>query len=113
MRQVTTLLSEVTLTETCQRIKPSETICPATVATRDALWPEHRSAKAKMVAAPARGLSNLSLVNYETSHPVQRCRIEESRHQRYQQTNLEPQGGDKQHSQESISYDVRHMIDHS
>jgi hypothetical protein len=53
MRYAITLLSEEMLTETRQRRKPSETICPPTVATSEALWPEHRSARAKMVAAPA------------------------------------------------------------
>ena len=51
---------EMTLTETRQRRKPSETICPATVATRDALCPEDSNAKAKIVAAPVKGLSDWS-----------------------------------------------------
>ena len=33
-------------------MKPSETICPASVATMDELWPDARSASAKRVAAP-------------------------------------------------------------
>ena len=57
MRWAIMLLSEEMLTDTRQRIKPSETICPPTVATRDALWPEHRSARAKMVAAPVQAMS--------------------------------------------------------
>jgi hypothetical protein len=45
------------LTETRQRIKPSDTIWPAMVATRDALCPAERSAKAKMAAAPSEELN--------------------------------------------------------
>ena len=48
-------------TDTRQRRKPSETICPATVAMRDALSPENRSAMAKMTPAPVQGLSNCCL----------------------------------------------------
>ena len=48
----------VLLTETPQWRKPSETTWPEIVATRDALWPEERRARAKMVAAPREWLNN-------------------------------------------------------
>ena len=46
------------LTETDQWRKPSEAIWPEIVATRDALWPEEMSAKAKMLAAVSEWLNN-------------------------------------------------------
>ena len=46
------------LTETDQWRKPSETIWPEIVATKDALWPEEMSAKAKMLAALREWLNN-------------------------------------------------------
>jgi len=60
MRQRSYLLLAIH-TDTRQRRKPSETICPATVAMRDALSPENRSAMAKMTAAPVQGLRNRCL----------------------------------------------------
>jgi hypothetical protein len=53
------------LTETRQRRKPSDTIWPAMVATRDALCPEERSARAKMAAAP-----NEEEINLNEGYPV-------------------------------------------
>ena len=35
-------------------MKPSETICPASVAMMDELWPDAKSASAKSTAAPVR-----------------------------------------------------------
>jgi hypothetical protein len=55
------LLLMMVLTVTRQWRKPSETIWPATVATRDALWPEERSARAKMAAAPSKELKKCCL----------------------------------------------------
>jgi hypothetical protein len=40
------------LTETFQFRNPSEILCPATVATREALWPDASKASAKSNAAP-------------------------------------------------------------
>jgi hypothetical protein len=47
----------IILTETRQRRKPSDTIWPAMVATRDALCPEESRARAKMAAAPSEELN--------------------------------------------------------
>jgi hypothetical protein len=44
-------------TDTRQRRKPSETLCPANVAIMEALWPAHNSAKANKSAAARRYIS--------------------------------------------------------
>jgi hypothetical protein len=96
-----------TLTETRQRRKPSETICPATVATRDALWPAHRSPKAKMKAAPAQRLSDCRSCNNRTAaHPDRRGPEEEHGHRRYRQSRFQHLAGERPHSKASIFYEV-------